>query len=841
MKLKKGISLLLVLTMALSFMSFAFTASAEDDTADIAIVADKDTSALKAGDTFVANVKLSNIAAKQLFGVQIKFGFDPTVLQVVDSSGAETTNVAQAFVPCLDIYDAVKGTGYFTYDLSAIDNTEGKISFVASKSSALLTKPNIKVECADGNYVAAGIRFKVLKEGLTGLEINEDEIEIFCGNETEKATITDITEEIRIGIVKQDIVSVGAIADQKVAIDTPLEDVLAELPEKVDVSFDDGTTGKVEVSEWTCASYNSAVAGDYTFEGTLATSEAITNTNNLKASVKVTVSKLDIVSIASGSVKVPFGATKDQVDQLLPDVVTATVEGDKTVELPVVWTYTYTPEETTGDVAVEGAVEVGTKYTNTQDVKAAYTLVVSAKIDTETDATIVADSVPANLTVPYEGNKAAADVVAQLPQVIELQVGDVIVAAFVDWTADAGYDSEKAGTYTFTGTITVPENVTLESATVSVPVTISPAVEKVVKTVNDTLEDKTVKESSASLISLYPAEVNVTYQDGTTGTAAIVWDDATKALKANKAGTYTLNGKVGSISVSAKVTVESSGGGGDNTKSVYVYLNGKVINNTTQSLFTGRAVALTASESVTWSTSNSSIAMITKDGRLVGNSPGIATITATGSSGYGVFYVKVTLDPVTIPTIDDSDNNNDNIVIPFSDLGDYSWASRMICKLAADGIISGKTSTLYAPGDDVTRAEYASLLVRALKLSTNNTGKEFTDVAAGEWYCNAVQTASALGVVSGYEDGSFHPNAQITREEMAVMTLRAAEAAGRIIPTLTSVSFTDADQVSGYAQDAVNILACGQLISGMGDGSFAPQATANRAQAAVIIYKLSEL
>lgn len=841
MKLKKGISLLLVLTMALSFMSFAFTVAAASDTANITIVADQDTAGLKAGDTFVANVKLSSISAKQLRGVQIAVKFDPTVLQIVDNKGAAATTAAKGTISCADMYDADEGTGFFAVLPSTVNNTEGKLTYSIGKHIDLVAQEDANVPCDSGEYVAVGIRFKVLKEGLTGLGFDMSGMEIYCSSLTEKADVTDVTDTIRIGIVKQDITSVDAIADQKVSVDTSLEDVIKGLPSEVSVSFDDGTTGKVKVTGWACSSYQPEVGGDYTFEGTLETSENITNSKGLKASVKVTVTKLDIVSIQGGSVNVPFGATKDQIDAMLPATVTVTVEGDKTVELPVTWEYTYTAGTTTGDVAAAGTVDLGTKYLNTTGLKAAYTLKVSEKIEAETAGALVDGSVPSSITVAYEDKKTEADVAAKLPKIVELKVGEKTVSAFIDWKAPEGYTPELAGNYSFVGTIVLPENVTMDSNTVSVEVVISKEVNPVVKTVDYTFEDQNVKvNSSTYLYSLYPAEVDVTYRDGTKGKEAIVWDATSQGYKASKAGDYTLNGKVGDVAVSAKVTVV--GGGDNDSKTVYIYMNGNTVNNTTQTILTGRAFALTASESVTWSTSNSSIAMITKEGRLIGNAPGIATITATGSTGIGVFYVKVVMDPSTLAqVVDGGSGDGEDIVIPFSDLGDYSWATRMICKLAADGVVSGRTATLYAPGENVTRAEFASLLVRAFNLNASGEGTAFSDVAAGEWYYTTVQTASALGVVSGYEDGSFRPNDQITREEMAVMSVRAARAANITIPTLETVNFSDADQISGYAQDSVNILSCGKIISGMGDGRFAPQETANRAQAAVIIYKLREL
>ena len=113
MKLKKGISLLLVIVMALSVMSFALPVLAADDTADIAIVAVDsegnavDTSTLKVGDTFVANVELSNISSKKFYSTQAVVYFDPTVLQVVNASGSAVAagSAAPAFISGEYMYD----------------------------------------------------------------------------------------------------------------------------------------------------------------------------------------------------------------------------------------------------------------------------------------------------------------------------------------------------------------------------------------------------------------------------------------------------------------------------------------------------------------------------------------------------------------------------------------------------------------------------------------------------------------------------------------------------------------------------------------------------------------
>ncbi|MBE7041948.1 MAG: hypothetical protein E7399_00435 [Ruminococcaceae bacterium] len=835
MKLKKGISLLLVL--ALSLMSFAFVVSADADTAKLTLVADKDTTTLKAGDTFNLAIKLEDIAAKEFRSAQVAVYFNPEVLEVA------STKAKDALIECDNFYDEDEEEGYGSRVSFSADNTKGLVMYAFGKHKDSTEE---SIACADGTFTVVQVRFNVKATGATGLQVavKDEAPEAFdtfpagykvnLGDAEALADITLVDPAIRIGVAT--ITEVTNPAEPvNVDVDTALEDVVKELPAKVQVKYDDDSVSDAAVT-WACDAYDAEIPGEYTFVGTVEGTDKT-------ASAKVVVNKVEIAEAVAGSVNVPFGATAEQVEALLPATATVKLANDKEVEVPVTWTYTYEAGVTTGDVAAEGALDLGAKYLNTAEVKGAFTLKISAKIEEATEGTV--ETTFADVTVPYEAGASKEDVIATLANVVDVKVGDATVAAFVTWDS-ADYDAAKAGEYTFVGTITAPENVTLDSDTIEVKVTVEEAIEKVVAKVTDVLEDKTTKTSSTlKLISLFPATVNVEYQDGTVGTESIVWDDASKDFNAKTKGTYTLTGKVGDVTVTAKVTVE----GADplqppivETNDVYIYMSNKVVNGTTKTMLTGQVVQLKASESVTWASSNSSIGMITKDGKLVANNPGVVEITAYGATSAASFKVQIALNPSTVVTLGgEEDDDIEPLVIPFTDLGDYSWATRMICELAADGIVSGKSATLYAPADNVTRAEFASLLVRALKLTSNEAGADFTDVNEGDWYYNTVKTASALGIVSGYGDGTFGPNDSITREQMAVMAQHAAEVAGVVLPTLVNVNFSDIDEISGYAKDSVNLLACAQIINGMGDGNFAPKATANRAQAAVIIYKLCEL
>lgn len=101
-----------------------------------------------------------------------------------------------------------------------------------------------------------------------------------------------------------------------------------------------------------------------------------------------------------------------------------------------------------------------------------------------------------------------------------------------------------------------------------------------------------------------------------------------------------------------------------------------------------------------------------------------------------------------------------------------SWAREEIEILAAKHIIDGVGKDNYDPSSNITRGAFAKLLVYALDLESGEEGIAFEDVAENAWYAESIKTASSLGIIQGY-DGKVYPNKEITREEMAVMIIRA--------------------------------------------------------------------
>ncbi|MFC4776940.1 sugar-binding protein [Paenibacillus sp. GCM10023252] len=178
----------------------------------------------------------------------------------------------------------------------------------------------------------------------------------------------------------------------------------------------------------------------------------------------------------------------------------------------------------------------------------------------------------------------------------------------------------------------------------------------------------------------------------------------------------------------------------------------------------------------------------------------------------------------------------------FKDMGSYSWAQDSVTALAARHIISGISKDAFAPQRALKRAEYLKMLMEAHDLVTTGSSTTFTDVLAGEWYYDAIASAQALGIISGYQDGSFGLSQEISREEMAAMTARVLKAAGVVISkNRTAVPFTDEADISDYAFDAVQLMNEAGWFNGRNNGQFAPKSHATRAEAAVLLARVMSL
>lgn len=161
------------------------------------------------------------------------------------------------------------------------------------------------------------------------------------------------------------------------------------------------------------------------------------------------------------------------------------------------------------------------------------------------------------------------------------------------------------------------------------------------------------------------------------------------------------------------------------------------------------------------------------------------------------------------------------------------WAAGEIDRATTAGFIAGQGDGVFGLGLTMTRAEFASMLTRLMGWESAAGGAAFSDVAADAWYHDAVQTIAANGAVDA--GGAFRPGDAITREEMAVMLVRALG-----YPELAadnadlSIPFTDVHTNQGYIAMAYDF----GIIAGKSDTSFDPSGTAKREEAAAMMVRL---
>jgi len=177
----------------------------------------------------------------------------------------------------------------------------------------------------------------------------------------------------------------------------------------------------------------------------------------------------------------------------------------------------------------------------------------------------------------------------------------------------------------------------------------------------------------------------------------------------------------------------------------------------------------------------------------------------------------------------------------FADLVNH-WSKKDVTKLANKLIVEGTGAGKFEPNRDVTRAEFAAMIVRALGLEATEKAP-FSDVADSAWYAEAVAAAAEYGIVNGYTDGTFRPNNKITRQELAAMVVRAQKLAGKeVVLSGAEVAsllsgYKDAGKIGAWARTELAAAIKAEIVKGRSSNTIAPTATATRAEAAVMILR----
>ena len=205
----------------------------------------------------------------------------------------------------------------------------------------------------------------------------------------------------------------------------------------------------------------------------------------------------------------------------------------------------------------------------------------------------------------------------------------------------------------------------------------------------------------------------------------------------------------------------------------------------------------------------------------------------TGSAGAG--YTGGTYAPTA--TVD-----NGTTKFVFDDItAEYEWAKDAVETLYGKGIIKGRTENEFAPGENVTRAEFVKLILGVFGTEISGNSAGFEDVGESDWYADYVNTAFEKGLVNGVTETYFGANENITREDAAVIIARACENAGKTpAGTAEPAAFADSEDISEYAAEAVNALTSADILHGS-DGRFYPKNNCTRAEAAVMLKNILDM
>lgn len=173
----------------------------------------------------------------------------------------------------------------------------------------------------------------------------------------------------------------------------------------------------------------------------------------------------------------------------------------------------------------------------------------------------------------------------------------------------------------------------------------------------------------------------------------------------------------------------------------------------------------------------------------------------------------------------------------FSDIADH-WAETEIGIMERAAIATGYENNTFRPDSSITRAEFTALLVRSFNLLPRAYSGQFQDVKDSDWYAGIIETAYAYQLINGVDASHFDPTAPITREQIALMVMRAYTQSERDRPTHDFIQFYDEYDMMPEAIPAIRSASGLGIINGMDNHTFSPKENATRAQAIVMLYRL---
>ena len=399
----------------------------------------------------------------------------------------------------------------------------------------------------------------------------------------------------------------------------------------------------------------------------------------------------------------------------------------------------------------------------------------------------------------------------------------VAISAFHTISTDAGVDSitvadtpadlETGGTTEYTVTVTIPDGTTITAADFEVETTDAHAtVGAATYDTTDEVWEIVVTAEDGSTTETYKVAVTTEHTPAApTGVTATAGNGQITI-------TWVAPSDVGDSAITDyKIVVD-----GGNPFSV-----GDVTTHTITGLTNGTSYSIT-------------VAAVNGDGTGAASAVVSATPVAPstgGGSGGGTPSAKPEEKPA-----DEPEASEEEAVAPiFSDVSEDAWYAEDVAYVYENGLMTGTGDGTFSPNTNMTRAMIATVLHRFADTPDAN-GAGFTDVADGAWYSDAIAWAQENGVVKGYGDGSFGPNNNVTRQDLAVILARFIERYSLELPLEREApDFADADSTADYAQDAVTLLYRIGVINGKDNNRFDPTGLATRAEVAAMISRFVQL
>lgn len=288
-----------------------------------------------------------------------------------------------------------------------------------------------------------------------------------------------------------------------------------------------------------------------------------------------------------------------------------------------------------------------------------------------------------------------------------------------------------------------------------------------------------------------------------------------------------------------KYTAPTSGGGGGGG-------GGGAVAPTTYDIVIPSALANTVKADKTKAAAGDTVTLtVSGEGTLTVTDANGKTVALT-DLGSGKYTFKMPSAKVSVgfkTTADQPcDGGKDCPSAPFTDVDTAKWYHLSVDYVLTHKMMNGVSSRAFAPNANLTRGMLVQILYN-LEGKPKGTAANFSDVQADAWYAEAVGWAASNKVVTGYADGTFRPNAAVTREQAAAILYRYAQSKGidvSVGENTNILSYVDVQQASEYAIPALQWAVGAGVLNGKNGGRLAPTGTATRAEIAAIMQRWCE-